>query len=164
MEYPQDIWRYIKKFLIFYNKNEFISYQYNRIVNEKIKLATAITAHDNLLSTDGNWVKSNIKWKLIKIDSYELKNDNKKEEIINNIYNHITLKLLDDIDFLIKRNNNLKGNKILDYYNTIVNEYLSSSKMDFKDSNKNINIDELIRDQRIRINNKFYEYSIYLNK
>ena len=117
------------------NNNEFINYQYNRIVNEKMKLATAITVHDNLLSTDGNWVKSNIKWKLIKINSYELNNDNKKEEIINNIYNHITLKLLDDINFLIKRNNNLKGNKILDLINPknkkIINKMIDHNLISF---------------------------------
>ena len=34
--------------------------------------------------------------------SFELNNDNKKEETINNIYNHITLKLLNDINFSVK--------------------------------------------------------------
>lgn len=166
MEYPIDIWRYIKKFLLFYDGNKYISFQYARVENEKMKLASAISLHDNFLGSNNKWVRSQIKLILLKMNNMILICED-EIDLINKIYNKITIKLLDGINFLIKRNNNLKDKEILNYYKFLEDEFLNSIKMKIcleEIENEYLDIDKKVLEQRIKINEKFYNYSIYFNK
>lgn len=167
MEFPIDIWRYIKKFLLFYDKNKYISFQYTRIDNEKMKLASALSLHDNFLGSNNKWVRSQIKWILLKTNNMILICEEDEIDLVNRIYNNITIKLLDGIKFLIKRNNNLRDKEILNYYKFLEDEFLNSIKIKLyleKIDNKYLDIDKKVLEQRIKINEKFYNYSIYFNK
>lgn len=167
MEYPIDIWRHIKKFLLFYDRNKYISFQYARVENEKMKLASAISLHDNLLGSHNKWVKSQIKFILLKMNNMILICEGEEIDLVNKIYNKITIKLLDGINFLIKRNNNLKEKEILNYYKFLEDEFLNSVKIKIyleKIENEYMEIDKKVLEQRIKINKKFYNYSIYFNK
>ena len=88
-------------------------------------------------------------------------------DLINRIYNKIIINLLSGINFLIKRSNNLKGKDIINYYKLLEDEFLNSIKMKLyvdKIGNEYLDIDKKVLEQRIKINEKFYNYSIYFNK
>jgi hypothetical protein len=166
MEFPDDIWRHIKKFLLFYDKNKYISFQYTRIENEKMKLASALSLHDNFLGSNNKWVRSQIKWILLKTNNMILICED-EIDLVNMIYNKITIKLLDGINFLIKRDNNMRDKEILNYYKFLEDEFLNSIKMELyleKVENKYLDIGNKVLEQRIKINFKFYNYNIYFNK
>ena len=167
MEYPDDIWRYIKTFLLFYDRNHYISFQYERVENEKMKLASAISLHDNFLGSNNKWVKSQIKWFLLKMNNMIILCEEDETDLINRIYNKIIINLLSGINFLIKRSNSLKGKDIINYYKLLEDEFLNSIKMKLyvdKIGNEHLDIDKKVLEQRIKINEKFYNYNIYFNK
>lgn len=159
MEYPDDIWIYIKGFLI-YKKSEYKLILLDRIHNEKMKLANALILHDKYLSYDLNWVFSTIKLKINK------RFGNKYNHKIDTIWVYCIHKLLNQINFLIDRKNFLKNSKeIKRYINLINNNFFNinnTSILNIRLKDNNIMV-KILR-QRDRIDRLFYEYSIYLNK
>ena len=152
----EDIWRYIKKFLI-YEKEKYNKIILKRKRFEKMKIAFSLSIYEELINN-----KSNVK---IVILSKRRKELNKSEyedifELCNIILKVRTKKLINQLYFLISKNNKLLNYDMIRKYKYLVigNFYNYNSKDIIKKlKKKNINID--CNKFLERANNLFLEYN-----
>jgi hypothetical protein len=158
----EDIWRYIKSFLIF-NKEDYIKVIENRLIIERYKLCNALRICEEFMEN-----KSNIKIVILNKIKKEMGDIeyNLQLKHTDNIYFIRINRLLNQLEFLIEKKNRLIDYNMIKRYKWIINFnfFNYDSKRLLK---KNRLIDPIKQNRRIkcltsRIDNLFLKYSIYL--
>lgn len=158
----EDIWRYIKSFLIF-NKEDYKNLLENRIVRERYKLCFALSICEEFMENKSNIkivILNKIKKEMGDLD-YDL-----QLKYTDDIYFIRIDKLLNQIEFLIDRKNRLIDFNMIKRYKWIVNcNFFNYDSKRLLECNRLIN--PIKQTKRIKcvkseIENLFLKYSIYL--
>lgn len=158
----EDIWRYIKSFLIF-NKEDYKNLLENRITRERYKLCFALSICEEFMENKSNIkivILNKIKKEMGDLD-YDL-----QLKYTDDIYFIRIDKLLNQIEFLIDRKNRLIDFNMIKRYKWIVNcNFFNYDSKRLLECNRLIN--PIKQTKRIKcvkseIENLFLKYSIYL--
>lgn len=158
----EDIWRYIKSFLIF-NKEDYKNLLENRIKRERYKLCFALSICEEFMEN-----KSNIKIVILNKIKKEINNleYSKKLELTEYIYSIRVNRLLNQLEFLIDKKNRLIDFNMIRRYKWIINcNFFNYDSKKLLEDNKIVNpIKQIKRIKCVKseIENLFLKYSLYL--